>query len=109
MQASGSSFCAEGLAKWHEETIGAMEQTHFFPLFLKYHPRLIAAGYLHWVKKAAQEKEEPLKVPEEVGQHAWFLYVDPSIQAEDLEEVQSVISKELEYFSGASSEPQQAQ
>jgi len=39
-------------------------------------------------------------VPEIVGQHAWFLYVDPSIKVEDLAEVQAVINGELIYIGG---------
>jgi hypothetical protein len=56
-----------------------MNQTHFLPLLLQYHPRLIAAGYLFWVLELAKEKNCALKVPEQVGEHAWFLFVDPSI------------------------------
>jgi len=79
MQASGSAYCAEGIENWQKETISAMNQTHFLPLLLQYHPRLIAAGYLFWVLELAKEKECALKVPEQVGEHAWFLFVDPSI------------------------------
>jgi hypothetical protein len=64
MQASGSSFCAEGIENWHKETISAMGQTLFLPLLLQYHPRLIAAGFLSWVLEKFKENEAALKVPE---------------------------------------------
>jgi|TARA_B110000285_G_C14943962_1_gene523406 hypothetical protein len=79
MQASGSSFCAEGIETWHKETIGALDSTLFMPFILQYHPRLIAAGFLFWVLWKFKENESALKVPESVGEHAWFLFVDPSI------------------------------
>lgn len=98
------SICAEGLKTWQQEALSAIESTLFFPLVLQYHPRLIAAAYLLWVVDTMKQNGQALKVPEEVGQHAWFLYVDPNIEANDLAEVQAVINKELNYITGQKAE-----
>lgn len=64
---SGSDYCAEGIERWHCEVRDFTNQVKFLPLLLQYHPRLVAAGYLHYVIEKEKEKERALKVPEQLG------------------------------------------
>lgn len=75
--------------------------TYFLPLAQDFHPAYLAAAYLSIAKRdlesnAAMEATAGLKavspetiksLPEEIGGHPWFMFVDPAIERAQLDYV----------------------
>ena len=71
-----------------------------FPLSLWLDPVMLAGAYLQWTKQYNISFKNDLKsgLPEQVGGHPWFKYIDPELQWEDLDDATRVLNEEYQYF-----------
>lgn len=73
--------------KWQEETETFVVNTFIFPLSQEIHPVYLAAAYLNTMKSdlqrqaaAAEKPDSSGGLPDAIGGHSWFKYVDPAVE-----------------------------
>jgi hypothetical protein len=71
--------------------------TTFLPLSHQFHPVYLAAAYLNWTRQYLSEKPWTV-LPEIIGGHAWFAYVDPAIDQAQLAFVTNVLDDDYKFF-----------
>ena len=95
------------IKKWEDFTICVIQNTTIFPLGRQFHPVYVAAAYLTWTRQAmntqaALQQQEAadakLFLPETIGGHPWFLFVDPAINPAELDFVYRVLDEDYKWM-----------
>lgn len=88
------------IAKWKEFTEEFVKNTTFLRLSHEFHAVYLAAAYLNLTKGflTAEEKEPWTVIPDVIGTHAWYLYVDPAIEKGALEHITAVLNDDIQFF-----------
>lgn len=97
------------IANWKALTEEMLKNTTFLRLSHEFHAVYLAAAYLNLTKRyLTPEERQPLTtLPDFIGQHAWFLYVDPAIDQTSLDYVTSVLNDDMLFFQNLVNEPDQ--
>ena len=88
-----------------------IKNTTIFPMSQDFHPVYVAAAYLENSRKAVIEHrlrdqhkqgisscgEKPV-LPDMIGGHPWFMFVDPAIDAAQLNFVSSVLEDDYKFL-----------
>ena len=88
------------IRQWQEETESYAKNTLILPLGLWINPVYLAAAYLDWTKKNMVKLQHELKgsLPETINGSPWYHYVDPAIDANQLEEVSNILNDEFTFL-----------
>ena len=88
------------IRQWQEDTESYAKNTLILPLGLWINPVYLAAAYLDWTKKNMVKLQHELKgsLPETINGSPWYHYVDPAIDANQLEEVSNILNDEFTFL-----------
>lgn len=77
-----------------------IKNTTFLRLSHDFNAVFLAAAYLNLIKGylTADEQEPWTVLPDIIGQHAWFQFVDPAIDQASLEHITAVLNDEITFF-----------
>ena len=73
-----------------------MASCAFIPVGQWFHPIYVAAGYLQWNKQnfiqvCIDKDLEAPKLPEKIGDHPWYMYVDPALDFANVQYISEII------------------
>ena len=87
-----------------------MKNTLMLPFGLWFHPVYLAAAYLDWTKKNMVKLQQNLKgsIPETINGCPWYQYVDPVINADQMEYLSNILNEEFKFLLNFFAEPDDA-
>ena len=99
------------IRQWQEETENYVKNTLMLPFGLWFHPVYLAAAYLDWTRKNMVKLQNELKgsIPEMINGSPWYHYVDPAIDANQMEYVSNILNEEFKFLLNLFAEPEEAE
>ena len=96
------------IKKWEDFTRVVVLNTRVFPLSRQFHPVYVAAAYLAWTRQmmlSTPSATGKLYLPETIGGHPWFFFVDPAIDQAELQYVLGVLDDDQKWMKSLLEEP----
>ncbi len=100
---SPSEQSLESIKKWREDTESLVGTCSYMPLSQWIHPVFLAAAFLQWnkqnmIQSALDNGEKQPDLPENIGGHPWFMYVDPGVDAKSMVYISQTIDEEFKFL-----------
>ena len=93
----------DSIKKWREDTETLICTCAYMPLGQWINTVFLAAGFLHWskqniIQQSLNNGEKIPDLPEVIGGHPWFMYVDPEVDLKSTEFISQTIDSEFKFM-----------